>query len=105
MDGQYLPGEDNSRFDKWILLSGTKGTMFRAKPDTWYRRDVIDILPNEKNVDLAGFIMRVSEDDLPPDDYRIGMMCIDTVDGRKITAWSERILKSPHVENPDGCRA
>ncbi len=46
--------------------------------------------------------MRVSEDDLPPDDYRIGMMCIDTVDGRKITAWSERILKSPHVENPDG---
>lgn len=103
VDGwEYLPGEDNSRFDKWILLSGTKGTMFRAKPDTWYRRDVIDILPNEKNVDLAGFIMRVSEDDLPPDDYRIGMMCIDTVDGRKITAWSERILKSPHVENPDG---
>ena len=98
----YLPGEDNSRFDKWILLSGTNGTMYRAKPDTWYRRDVIDILPYETNVDLAGFILRVSEDDLPPDDYRIGMMCIDTVDGRRITAWSDRVLKSPHVENPDG---
>ena len=92
----YLPGEDNSRFDKWILLMGKNGVIYRAKPDKWYRQDVIDILPGEKNVDLAGFIVRVAEKDLPEDDYRIGMLCLDTVSDRKITAWTDSILKVPH---------
>ena len=97
----YLPGEDNSRFDKWILFSGAKGTMFRAKPDPWYRIDVINILPSEKNVDLAGFIVRVAEKDIPDDEYRIGMLCIDTADGHGITAWSDSILKVPHLSETE----
>ena len=88
----YVPGADNALYDKHILLTsvdGSGGGDYTAVPADWYRKDVESILPEERNIGLSGFVLRVLRSDLQPGAYRIGMLCTSE-QGEKLLAWSDK---------------
>lgn len=74
MGWSYLPGADNAAFAREVILQRADGTGYLAVPVDWHRPDVEAILPEEKNIGLAGFVLRVLRDDLAPGEYQIGML-------------------------------
>lgn len=88
----YVPGEDNARYDKRVLLARADGgndAGYTAVPSDWHRKDVEAILPMECNIGLSGFVLRVLRKDLEAGAYRIGMLCTNE-QGDKLLAWSDK---------------
>ena len=86
----YVPGVDNACYDKHVLLlraDGADSEGYTAVPADWYRRDVESILPMERNIGLAGFVLRVLRQDLQSGTYRVGMLCTNA-QGDRLLAWS-----------------
>lgn len=95
MGWSYLPGADNAAFARKIVLQRTDGAGYLAVPVDWHRPDVEAILPEEKNIGLAGFVLRVLQKDLAPGEYRVGMMAVREAAGETepemtFVDWSER---------------
>ena len=90
MGWSYVPGADNALYDRLILLQRAEGagTAYTAAPCNWHRADVERILPEEKNIGLAGFVLRVLRAELTPGIYRVGMLCTDG-QGARLAAWSD----------------
>lgn len=94
MGWSYLPGADNAAFERKVILQRTDGAGYLAVPADWHRTDVEAILPEEKNIGLAGFVLRVRREDLSPGEYRVGMLATGEISGEtesKLTFvdWSE----------------
>lgn len=95
MGWSYLPGADNAAFRREIVLQRTDGAGYLATPVDWHRTDVEAILPGERHVGLAGFVLRLRREEVQPGEYRIGMFTVNEAAGEevKITdyiAWSEQ---------------
>lgn len=94
MGWDYLPGADNAAFERKVILQRTDGGGYLAVPTDWHREDVEEILPEEKNIGLAGFVLRVRQEDLTPGEYRVGMIATGKVPGEAepelaFVDWSE----------------
>ncbi len=94
MGWSYLPGADNAAFGRKIILQRTDGAGYLAVPADWHREDVEAVLPEEKNIGLAGFVLRVLREDLAPGEYRIGMLATGEAPDKAepemtFAAWSE----------------
>ena len=92
MGWSYVPGADNAICDRRVLLirvDDADGEDYAAVPSNWYRKDVEAILPEEQNIGLAGFVLRVLKKDLQPGTYRVGMLCLSK-QGEKLLAWSDK---------------
>lgn len=89
----YVPGADNAVYEKRVLLFRNTGEGLQAVPADWHRDDVEAALPEECNVGLAGFVLRVLRSDLLPGTYRIGVLCVDQAGKDKLLAWSDRTLE------------
>lgn len=97
MGWSYLPGADNAAFGREVVLRRTDGAGYLAVPVDWHREDVEAILPEEKHIGLAGFVLRLRREDLAAGEYRIGMLAkTEAVDepepGRTFAAWSESMI-------------
>ena len=95
MGWSYLPEADNAAFRREIILQRPDGAGYLAVPADWHRTDVEEILPEEKNVGLAGFVLRVQLKDLAPGEYRVGMLALREAVSEAETElifvdWSER---------------
>lgn len=90
MGWSYLPGEDNALYKRTVILRHQDGTLYGVHPFPWSRPDVEAILPAEKNVALAGFVIRVKKEDLQNGDWEIGMLA-ESEDGRnRYVTWSDQ---------------
>lgn len=95
MGWDYLPGADNAAFERKVILQRTDGGGYLAVPTDWHRADVEEILPEEKHIGLAGFVLRVRAEDLTPGEYRVGMIVTAEAPGEAepeltFVDWSER---------------
>ncbi|MCH5255735.1 MAG: glycosyltransferase family 2 protein [Lachnospiraceae bacterium] len=89
----YIPGEDNARYTRSILLQKRGGNLYKVEPFPWYRSDVEKVLTNEVNVSLAGFVARFEKSKLKAGRWKIGMVAEDVERHRKYVAWvDERLL-------------
>ena len=110
MGWSYLPGGDNAAFGRRIILQRTDGAGYLAVPVDWHRTDVEEILPGEKNIGLAGFVLRVRKEDLSPGEYQVGMLAVreavsETEPEMIFVDWSERritIEQNAAENNADG---
>lgn len=92
----YVKKADNALFDKKVLLRRADGGGYLAVPADWHREDVEAVLPNEKNVGLAGFVLRVRREDMKPGEYQVGMLCSapgDADGDRTAVKWSNSKVK------------
>lgn len=87
----YLAGEDNSLYGKQVLLKGVNHT-YLVEPYAKYRKDVETILPQEKNISLAGFITRIDTNHLPSDTYQVGILLKNMVSEENYIAFSTKKL-------------
>lgn len=81
MGWSYLPGADNAAFGRQIVLQRADGAGYLANPVDWHRTDVEAILPGERNIGLAGFVLRLRRDQIQPGEYRIGMLAANKAMG------------------------
>lgn len=94
MGWSYLPGADNAAFRRRIVLQRADGAGYLAAPVDWHRTDVEAILPEERHVGLAGFVLRLHREEIQPGEYRIGMLAVNEAadEAQKpasYIAWSE----------------
>lgn len=92
MGWSYVPGADNALYDRRVLLMRVDDAYsegYTAVPADWYRKDVEAILPEERNIGLAGFVLRVRREELQPGTYRVGMLCTNER-GEKLLAWGDK---------------
>ena len=97
MGWSYIPGADNAAFGRKVILQRADGAGYLAVPADWHRVDVEEILPQEKNIGLAGFVLRLRREELAQGEYRIGMLAeteavSETEPGLSFVAWTERTL-------------
>lgn len=80
----YVLGLDNCRYRRKLLLHGSKGGIYEAQILERYRKDVADILPQQTNVALAGFVCRIPKDSLPEDTYTVSMLAKDRCSNQRL---------------------
>lgn len=73
----YVMGSDNALYDRKLLLLGDSGRIYELPVLTRYRKDVADILPEQENVELSGFVCGIPVGTLERDDYVIAMLARD----------------------------
>lgn len=79
----YMLWQDNCLFERWLVLeSEQEDFYYRAPVKERLRPDVEAILPQQKNIELSGFVCRILKEDLASGDYRIGMLYQDRCSGR-----------------------
>lgn len=73
----YVLGMDNCRYERSILLLKDEETVLRIPVMDRYRKDADEILPQEKNTALAGFVCRVPIEQFPKGTYTLAMLAKD----------------------------
>jgi glycosyltransferase involved in cell wall biosynthesis len=93
MGWSYMPRADNAAYERLLLLQKEDGTIVTAQPHLWHREDVEAILPDECNVGLSGFVVRIRKANLPVGTWKIGMLCqgaAKETQGCRWLTWSDR---------------
>lgn len=98
MGWSYIPGADNAAFARKVILQRKDGAGYLAAPADWYRKDVEEILAGERNIGLAGFVLRLRRETLEAGEYRVGMLAVRRSVGGKepeiaLAAWSDKTVK------------
>lgn len=86
----YVLGMDNCRYKRKLLLHGSKGQTYEAQVFDRYREDVETILPEQKNVALAGFVCRIWKDALPADTYTVAVLAKDACSNQRLYQKTEK---------------
>ena len=107
-------GDNNACYDKWLVLEpvvdsevqpalSSQNAAYMIKIDGQYRPDLVENMPDQKNVGLSGFWMETPQQDcgeygkgkLPSGSYRIGMAARNRVTGLKLINFSTRMVEIP----------
>lgn len=88
----YVLGMDNCRYRRFIILTGENGESFGFTVADRYRKDVAEILPKEKNVELAGFVVRFPKSVLGTGTWQIAMLAKDICSRQKLYKKCNEVL-------------
>lgn len=86
----YILGLDNCRFRRSLILQSEDGKLYEAEVLNRYRKDVVEILPQQQNVELAGFTCRIPKDALAEGTYTISMLAKDTCSNQRLYQKTDR---------------
>lgn len=100
-------GDDNACYGKELMLKKVSGT-FSGEADEWYqepkgvyvipleeqyRPDLQENMPDQVNVAMSGFHIRLKANLLPPGKYRMGVAVRHRITGAKLMNWSNRFVE------------
>ena len=88
----YVLGMDNARYSCQLILTDENGSRFTVTPFERYRPDVVDILPEQNGVALAGFSARLRREDLHPGSYGVSVLFRDRCSRQRLYKECEEIL-------------
>jgi len=88
----YVLGMDNCRYQRFLLLTSAQGETLKFAVTDRYRKDVVKILPQEKNVELAGFVVRIPKAVLAGKEWKIALLAKDTCSRQRLYKECEEIL-------------
>lgn len=87
-----VSGDNNACYEKMLVLQSQQGCCtIPLKPQ--YRPDLAENMPDQQNVGLSGFYIRLEENSLPPGRYMVGVMARRTVGRIRLINWSNRTLE------------
>ena len=102
-------GDNNACYDKSLILKRVREN-FLPEADEWfrgpgdvmviplkeqYRPDLEENMPDQVNVALSGFHVRLKGNLLPPGRYRIGAAAKHRITGAGLANWSNRFIVIP----------
>lgn len=99
-------GDNNARYERELILKKVCGD-FIPDAEEWYRPDGVYIvplteqyrpdleenMPDQANVALSGFHVRLKANLLAPGRYRLGVAAKNRVTGHRLMNWSNRFLE------------
>ena len=100
-------GDNNACYDKSLMLKKVS-EVFSPEADEWfrgpsgalviplseqYRPDLVENMPDQVNVGLCGFHVRLKANLLPPGRYRVGVAVKHRITGAGLMNWSNRFLE------------
>ena len=88
----YVLNMDNSRYSRSLLLIDDDGHIVEAGFYDRYRQDVVDILPEQVNVGIAGFSCRIKREDLHSGEYRVALLYKDRCSRQRLYKECDRKL-------------
>ncbi|MDE5596293.1 MAG: hypothetical protein K2J04_00490, partial [Lachnospiraceae bacterium] len=88
----YIPGKDNAKYEKKLVLQQEDGTLYQADICPWLRKDAAAILTGEVNILLSGFVVRIKKEKLHFGIWRIGMLATDLETNQKFLTWSDKTM-------------
>ncbi|MCI5586219.1 MAG: glycosyltransferase family 2 protein [Lachnospiraceae bacterium] len=90
----FVTGADNACYKKWLLLKNLDtGEILGIKAEGQYRPDIQKDLPDQENVGLTGFTMKIKRDQLKNGCYRFGILAQDTCSRLRLVNWSNWVLE------------
>ncbi len=91
----YMLWQDNSLFERWLILEAEQGDFYYRIPvKERLRPDVEEILPQQKNIALSGFVCRVLREDIAAGSYKVGMLYRDVPHDRLSYQRSDVVIRS-----------
>ena len=88
----YIPGKDNAKYEKKLVLQQEDGTLYQADICPWFRKDAAAVLTGEVNVLLSGFVVRIKKEKLHFGTWRIGMLATDLETNQSLLTWSDKTM-------------
>lgn len=86
----YIPGKDNAKYEKKLVLQQEDGTLYQADICPWFRKDAAAVLTREVNILLSGFVVRIKKEKLHFGTWRIGMLATDLETNQRLLTWSDK---------------
>lgn len=90
MGWAYVPGQDNSRYVRNLVLQQDEDVFYRVPANPWARRDAEAVLTGEVGISLAGFAVRIETEKLHAGIWKIGMIAIDSDTKKSFLTWSDK---------------
>ena len=86
-------GSNNACYTKKLLFQSKdeKDILYQLEFLEQYRSDIKDNLPDQKNVALSGFRVKLKRK-LPSGKYRVGVLAEDRISGLRLYNWSSGVL-------------
>lgn len=85
----FIIGSDNACYEWNIFLQEEKtGFLYQIPLRGQYRPDIAQNVPDQKNVELSGFALRIPEGNLPAGNYRIGLYAKRKLAHEQILRWT-----------------
>ncbi len=81
----YVPGKDNSSFEKTVILKSQTGELHCYAAFPRYRKDVSAALQSQENCELSSFVARIDPEPLKKGLYSVGVMM--EAEGKRYAAW------------------
>lgn len=98
----FVIGSDNAFFDRRLVLRQVERSQSGARPASnvvysmpvyeCYRPDIRLRIPDQINVDMTGFKVRIRDGELPPGFYQVGMVAIDKTSSLRLINWVPNLL-------------
>lgn len=74
----FVIGADNACYERALILENTEtGEFYTVEVELEYRPDIAKNVPDQLNVDLAGYTAKIASDSLPKGHYQFGMYMKD----------------------------
>lgn len=90
----YMLWQDNCLFERFLVLEAGQGDFYYRIPvKERLRPDVEEILPQQKNIALSGFVCRILKEDITFEDYTVGMLYRNLADGKQFYQRSDRVVR------------
>ena len=90
----YMLWQDNCLFERFLVLEAEQGDFYYRVPvKERLRPDVEEILPQQKNIALSGFVCRILKEDIISGNYTIGMLYRNLVDEKLYYQRSDRTVQ------------
>ena len=87
-------------FDRKLLLISEEGHAYISELFSKYRPDVKTVLKDQQGADMAGFVARISADDLSDGEYRIGLYFISKKNGKPCVKYTDTFVKVAEGQIP-----
>ncbi len=90
----FVIGADNACYKKWLLLKNMDtGEIWGIKAGRLYRPDIHKDLPDQTNVELTGFAVKIKREQLNQGCYRFGILAEDSCSRLRLVNWSSWVLE------------
>lgn len=85
----FVIGSDNACYERTLLLKNrASGQVFGIDVNIGYRPDIAGNVPDQLNVDLAGYNAKIKADSVPSGTYQFGMYMKDCTSSARLYNWS-----------------
>lgn len=88
----YVLGQDNCRYTVHILLKKEDGSFLELETLRRYRPDAVKILPEQKNIELSGFVACLEPGTLPAGDYPVFVLFRDQCSRQRLIRDTGEVL-------------